>query len=62
MDIVLGEIYAEVEQTSDSVRSYEAALQSLAKLNENDAKKFVQYFLVVYNMLGLSYINRDLND
>ena len=62
VDIVLGEIYAEVEQTSDSVRSYESALQGLANLKESEALKFGNYFVVVYNMLGLSYINRDLND
>ena len=44
------------------MRSYESALQGLAKLTEEDAMKFGQYFVLAYNMLGLSYINRDLND
>lgn len=60
--MILGEIYNEVEQLSDSVRSYEAALESLSMLSPLESFQYCQYFLVVNNMLGLSYINRDQNE
>jgi hypothetical protein len=55
----LGEIYNDVEQTSDSVKSYQAALQELTNLPSTEIWKFYQYLIVVYNNLGLSYLNRD---
>jgi tetratricopeptide (TPR) repeat protein len=56
---VLGELYNDVEQLSDSVRSYQAALSQLTSLPPSDAVRFYQYLLIVYNMLGLSYVNRE---
>lgn len=60
--IVLGEIYNEVEQTSDSVRSYEAALLSMQKLPSAQTWKYYHYLIVIYNNLGLSNLNRDENE
>lgn len=56
---VLGELYNDVEQLSDSVRSYQTALSQLTALPPCEAVRFYQYLLLVYNMLGLSYVNRE---
>ena len=58
MHIILGEIYSEVDQLSDSVRSYEAALVGLSQLSSHKLSLFYNHLIVAYNMLGLSYINR----
>ena len=55
---MLGEIYSDVDQLSDSVRSYELALIGMSKLSQQDIPKFYTNLIVVYNMLGISYINR----
>ena len=59
---VLGEIYNDVEQTNDSVKSYQAALEEFSSLKQEDTHKFYQYLIVIYNNLGLSYLNRDENE
>lgn len=56
---LLGEIYNDVEQINDSVKSYQAALEKIIKLPSAEASKYYQYILFVYNNLGLSYLNRD---
>lgn len=56
---LLGEIYNDVEQINDSVKSYQAALEEIIKLPSAEASKYYQYILFVYNNLGLSYLNRD---
>ena len=55
----MGEIYSDVEQTSDSVRCYEKALEMMTNLNPTEIPKFIYYLALLYNMLGLSYINRE---
>lgn len=59
---IMGELYNDVEQTSDSVRSYHVALQELSNVNPLETWKFYQYLIVIYNNLGLSYLNRDENE
>jgi hypothetical protein len=59
---LLGEIYNDVEQIHDSVNSYRAALNSLMALSPLETNKYALYLMLVYNNLGLSYINRDEND
>lgn len=59
---LLGELYNDVEQLSDSLRSYQHALEALALLAPQEAHGFYQYLIVVYNMLGLSHINREDNE
>jgi len=58
----LGEIYNDVEQIHDSVNSYRASLNSLMALSPLETNKYALYLMLVYNNLGLSYINRDEND
>ena len=55
----MGEIYSDVEQTSDSIRSYEQALEQLSHLEEDELSSFMNYAAITYNMLGLSYVNRE---
>jgi hypothetical protein len=59
---LLGEIYNDVEQIHDSVNSYRASLNSLMALSPLETNKYALYLMLVYNNLGLSYINRDEND
>jgi hypothetical protein len=59
---VLGELFNDVEQSSDSTRSYQKALTSFELLSLQDAHRFYQYLIVIYNMLALSYINREDNE
>lgn len=56
---ILGEIYSDVEQNHDSNKSYTTALVELSKLSLKEVPKFYQYFIVCFNMLGLSLINRE---
>lgn len=56
---VLGEIYNDVEQINDSVKSYQQALDSISKLQPTETWKFYQYLIVIYNNLALSHLNRD---
>ena len=62
VDCVLGEIYADVEQLSDSLKSYSSALRELMKLEAREVRGFANYLIVVYNMLGLSLTNREDNE
>jgi hypothetical protein len=41
------------------VKSYTKALLELSKLSSKEIPKFYQYFIICYNMLGLSLINRE---
>lgn len=59
VQLALAELYSEVDQLSDSVRSYEAALVSLSRLPKGQLPLFGNYLLVLFNMLGLTYINRE---
>jgi tetratricopeptide (TPR) repeat protein len=59
---VLGEIYSDVEQLSDSIRSYQRALTYFTKFSAQEVHKFYQYLIIIYNMLGLSYINKEDNE
>jgi hypothetical protein len=61
VDCILGEIYNDVEQISDSVKSYQSALEGISKLSPTDTWKYYQYLIVIYNNLGLSHLNRDEN-
>jgi hypothetical protein len=58
---ILGELYNDVEQLSDSLKSYQLALESLTHLPTQETQAFYQYLIVVYNMLGLSHVNREDN-
>lgn len=55
---VLGELYNDVEQNSDSTRSYQKALQCFEELSSLESHGFSQYLIVIYNMLALSFVNR----
>lgn len=55
---VLGELYNEVEQNSDSTRSYQRALACFEQLTSLESHAFSQYLIVIYNMLALSFVNR----
>jgi tetratricopeptide (TPR) repeat protein len=41
------------------VKSYEKALHSLSELDPKEVYKFHNYLIVIYNLLGLSYVNRE---
>ena len=56
---ILGELFNDVEQISDSVKSYECALEGISRLPPTEAWKYYQYLIVIYNNLGLSHLNRD---
>jgi tetratricopeptide (TPR) repeat protein len=56
---ILGGIYSDVEQLSDSLSSYEQALAGVAELKAEEVPKFGNTLIVLYNMLGFSYINRE---
>jgi len=56
---ILGEIYNDVEQINDSVKSYQSALEAISKLPPTDTWKYYQYLIVIYNNLALSHLNRD---
>jgi hypothetical protein len=58
----LGELFNDVEQLSDSLRSYQQALASLTQLSTQETHKFYHYLIVIYNMLGLSHVNREDNE
>ena len=55
----MGDIYTEVDQLGDSLRSYQRALDSFRGLPPSQAHAHHHYLLVIYNMLGLSYLNRE---
>lgn len=60
----LGDIYADVDQTSDSIRSYQKALEVFSKSSERKDFPIDRYYIVllqIYNMLGLSYVNIEEN-
>jgi hypothetical protein len=46
---------------SDSLKSYQAALAALTQLTPQQVHSFYHYLIVIYNMLGLSHINREDN-
>lgn len=59
---LLGELYNDVEQLSDSLRSYQHALDAFTHLLPEETHGFYHYLIVVYNMLGLSHVNREDNE
>lgn len=59
----LGELYNDVDQLSDSVRAYQASLELFSKLDKDfPLERYYNVLITVYNMLGLTYLNRDLNE
>lgn len=59
----LGELYNDVDQLSDSIRAYQTALELFSQLDKDfPVERFYHFLITVYNMLGLTYLNRDLNE
>lgn len=52
-----------MDQTNDSVKSYQAALESFSQLpKETPLHNFYNSLINIYNMLGLTYLNRETNE
>jgi hypothetical protein len=63
VEAYLGELYNDVDQLSDSIRSYQASLELFSQLDKDTAvENYYNTIITVYNMLGLSYLNRDANE